>query len=94
MNNSETIFYDHSISRKVIEGNSIILLDSLNHLYFTKNSKEILSKCIPARNHNPDSNVGLVLKSKVEKLHHFCSALARDNDYKIAIIIAGRTNFY
>ena len=103
MNNSETIFYDHSISRKVIEGNSFEeLLGSLNHLSkeekeaLRKSSKEILSKCIPAKNHNnPDSNVGLVIgKIQSGKTTSFTSvlALARDNDYKIAIIIAGRTN--
>lgn len=103
MSSIETIFYSRSRTSSVTEGKSFEKLFELyDHLTDTekenlrKSSKDILSKCVPALNQkNYSSNVGLVIgKIQSGKTTSFTSllALARDNGYKIAIIIAGRTN--
>jgi hypothetical protein len=71
--------------------------DEKNNL--VKSSKEILQHCIPAKihlgGHKYNDTTGLVLGYvQSGKTLSFTSvmALARDNDYRIAIVIAGRTN--
>lgn len=100
---TKTIFFDE-IKNKVIEGESFnkfldkqIDLNVIEKENLRTSAINILSKCVKSNfeNDTEKSNTGLVIgKIQSGKTMSFTSvlSLARDNNYKLAIVISGRTN--
>jgi hypothetical protein len=100
---TKTIFFD-SVKNNVIEGESFgkflenqVDLNEIEKENLRSSSINILSKCIDSKfeEDTVKSNIGLVIgKIQSGKTMSFTSVLsmARDNNYKVAIVISGRSN--
>ena len=100
---TKTIFFD-SVKNNVIEGESFgkflenqVDLNEIEKENLRSSSINILSKCIESKfeEDTVKSNIGLVIgKIQSGKTMSFTSVLsmARDNNYKVAIVISGRSN--